>query len=105
MPDVPQVPPPDEDFAASLGCAFFAAWFGIPLYIWGYQLYERLRFGMSTPRSVVDFLEWVGVAWASNPTDWYGLHSVLSGMPLAVAVLLLGGVIFWIFVTVERASR
>jgi hypothetical protein len=69
--------------------AFFL-WILTPLGILGWQIYGYLRYAVWNSLSVIDSLRWLGSEWASNPTDWTGLYSVLEWTPLSVGVLILG---------------
>jgi hypothetical protein len=53
----------------------------------GWQVYEYLRYSIWTAISVVTFFEWAGVPWASYPTDWIGLHSILKFVPLSLTLM------------------
>ncbi len=61
--------------------AFFL-WILTPLGILGWQIYGYLRYAVWNSLSVIDSLRWLGSEWASNPTDWTGLYSVLEWTPL-----------------------
>lgn len=51
-----------------------------------YQAYGWLRYSKWVPISVITVLEWADVQWAFYPQEWTGLHSLLSAIPLSIAI-------------------
>jgi hypothetical protein len=58
----------------------------------GWQVLAYLESGLWTNVSVLTALHWLGMAWATNPTDWLGVHKALSSIPLAAVLFSIGGV-------------
>ena len=56
----------------------------------GWQVYEYLRYSQWPSISIITALEWMKIGWALNPTDWIGLHNILSKTALSLAMFLLG---------------
>lgn len=59
------------------------------LYTVGEQIYKYLKAGKWESYSLIDGMAKLGIEWASNPTDWYGLWRVLDYIPFAVACIAL----------------
>lgn len=60
---------------------------------WGYQLYHYLRWGAWVDGSVIAALKLTSgklASWADFPTDWVGLHTALSYVPLALLAAITG---------------
>lgn len=55
-----------------------------------FQAYTYLRYGMWPPISLIDGLSLVNFGWATNPTDWKGLHKILSKIPLSLVFFIAG---------------
>jgi hypothetical protein len=73
-----------------------ALWLLTPVGILGWQTYGYLRYSVWNSLSVIDALRWLGSNWASYPTDWTGLYSVLEWMPLSLGVFILGTFLYLI---------
>lgn len=57
--------------------------------IWGWQIYQFSRYGLWVSYSAVDALFWLtGSSWLYSPSDWVGLHKVLSWFNGGFAVFL-----------------
>jgi hypothetical protein len=55
------------------------------------QLYDYLKIGIWTSLNVIDGLSYVSnITWLRSPTDWLGLHDILSKTSLSVALIGLG---------------
>ena len=90
-------------FLDAIGNALFAtlklAWLVLfvfaPIFggiaIIGYQALSYLRDGFWRSFSVIDGLEYFfDISWAKYPTDWIGLHTLLSPTPLSATLVLIG---------------
>ena len=71
-----------DDGAYSIALILF---FG-GLVVFGWQAYEYLRYSVWPPLSIITVLEWMKLPWAFNPTDWVGVHNILSNIPLSIAM-------------------
>ena len=60
--------------------------FGIILF----QAYEWLRIGFAPHYSVANVMAMVGVEWARNPTDWFGVFKILKVTPFSLILVLFG---------------
>ena len=58
--------------------------------VFGWQIYEYLRFSIWPAVSIISALVWMDIAWAVYPTDWIGLHNILGKISLALALEVLG---------------
>src|SRR5437016_2170004 len=56
----------------------------------GWQLYSYLRSGAWPSLSIMSVLLWLDVDWARAPSDWVGVHKLLSQLPLSLAFLVAG---------------
>jgi hypothetical protein len=56
----------------------------------GWQVYEYLRYNTWNSASVITALQWMKIHWAMNPTDWIGLHNILSMTPLSLTMIAIG---------------
>jgi hypothetical protein len=60
------------------------------LIIFGWQIYQYLRYGIWNSVSIITLLAAMKYQWASNPTDWMGLHYVLTIAPLSGTLIIIG---------------
>lgn len=63
-------------------------------------VFHWLRTGIRQSFSVVDALLGLGIhgAWLLHPTDWIGLHQVLSATPAILLAVLIGAVaVLWVW--------
>jgi hypothetical protein len=72
-------------------------WFaGMAVFI--HQITFYLRKGEWKPLSVIDGLQYLTrnrpVDWLLFPQDWIGIHNLLDGTPLSLALILLGGLVW-----------
>lgn len=75
---------------AIFGGCFILAGVGIL----GYQAYTFLKYGEWPPLSVIDAAKLViNNPWLWSPTDWSGLHWILSKIPTSAALFGVGYVI------------
>jgi hypothetical protein len=56
----------------------------------GLQVYEYLRYSQWPSISIITAFEWMKIGWALNPTDWIGLHNILSKTALSLAMFAFG---------------
>ena len=73
-------------FQAGVGGFIVVAGLGVL----GSQSYMFLRESLWESMSIITGLAMMDVDWASNPTDWLGLHHILSVVPLSLALVLTG---------------
>jgi hypothetical protein len=80
-----------------LSYILIAAPFVASLALIGFQVYVWLRSGIWPQISVLDGMKYVSSNdWLVNPTDWTGLHSILSNGSLSAAFAIFGVAIFWL---------
>jgi hypothetical protein len=84
---------------------------GVGFLVVGYDAYKWLRFGAWAPTSLMDVLTGLEKAvgyqgqwsWLHFPTDWLGVHSLLTGCPLSLG-LVVGGFVSFVFSFVAFAQ-
>lgn len=71
---------------------------GLGCAVLSYQIYLFLKTNAWTSLTITSTLIWVGIApissWAAWPSDWLGLHRILSGIPTSLALITAGGILF-----------
>lgn len=83
-------------FGEMLGYILIAAPFIASTAIVGFQVYIWLRSGSWPKISVLDGLKYLSNnQWLVHPTDWTGLHSMLSDGALSAALFLIGIAMVW----------
>lgn len=60
------------------------------LLLGGWQALTWLQLGWWPDLSVLHGLQWLGMHWASSPTGWSDLYTMLDSIPLAVALPVIG---------------
>lgn len=60
-----------------------------------FQVYGYLKNGIWVPLSVTDALIYLEFKWASNPTDWTGLWTLINKVPLSACLLLIDLYVFY----------
>ena len=82
---------------AGFGCLVAAGLLlaGPCFFVW--QCYHWMRDGAWWPVSLLTALAWAGVGgtWILFPTDWLGLHKLLDGIPLSIALVAAGIFVLW----------
>lgn len=58
--------------------------------ILSWQCWQYLKFGQWHSLSIITLLSHLDIAWANNPTSWFGLHKILNFFPLSLAALVSG---------------
>ena len=56
----------------------------------GYQSFFYLRDGIWQSLSLISVANWMGSEWAANPRSWFGLHKILSWIPLSIGIVIIG---------------
>lgn len=73
-----------------LGAVTASAWIGA-VWSWGWQLYVFLRTGFSLEFSAIDLLKiFDDSPWLGSPSDWAGVHSMLSFVNGGLTLILIG---------------
>ncbi len=65
----------------------------VPIFIIGYQVFTYLQTGTWVPISIITLFKWIGMPWAINPQNWFGMYNILDAMPLSITVFVLSIVI------------
>jgi hypothetical protein len=50
---------------------------------------------------VIDVLGWAGISWALAPSDWVGVHHLLTASPASLAIGIVGIAAAWIWYRVR----
>jgi hypothetical protein len=81
-----------KKYPLSVDVGFFLMISGV--LILGVQIYEYLRNGSWHSLSVISLLQFFDVEWALMPSDWMGLYNMMDIVPLSLAALVAGFLIF-----------
>ena len=76
--------------SSALAAVFFVAGLSGGFLVLVHQALGWFMSSIWTSVSVVTGLQWLGVRWAIGPQEWRGVHEVLSNVPLAVTLPVIG---------------
>ena len=69
-----------------------------------YQMYLYIKAGVWQENSVINVLNYFGLAWAESPEIFIGLHELLSEVPLWTVLLISAFIVMFIDFAIESRS-